>query len=223
MYTGKIVKKPNDQGKQRRGTGELEVPETIHVPPSAAAPGSASWASRDDTTRLDLERLVLRGVVVHPQHLAALEPQREPLRGGHLRPGHTAAQELVQLVRRAVRAAMLAVEPHTGGVPQLPTALDRDGPGRVEVELQLVLAQAHLDQLRAVQECEVQVGRDAVHAEALRRRTSCYCAPVHNNTFHFSDGNAPSKPFHPMDFGPIQCLKFARNNTITHRPQQSRI
>ena len=36
---------PNDPAQQRGGTGELEVPETIHAPPSAAAPGSASAAS----------------------------------------------------------------------------------------------------------------------------------------------------------------------------------
>ena len=40
-------------------------------------------------------------------------------------------------------------------------------------------------------------------------------------TFHFSDGNAPSKPFLHMDFGPIQCLKLARNNIIKHRGQQA--
>ncbi len=32
----------NDPAQQRRGTGELEVPETNHGPPSAAAPGPAS-------------------------------------------------------------------------------------------------------------------------------------------------------------------------------------
>ncbi|MCY2946290.1 MAG: hypothetical protein NT142_17490 [Planctomycetota bacterium] len=40
-------------------------------------------------------------------------------------------------------------------------------------------------------------------------------------TFHFSDGNAPSKPFPHMDFGPIQCLKLARTKTIKHRGQQA--
>src|SRR5205085_1657369 len=32
---------PNDPAQQRRGIGELEAPETIHAPPSAAAPGPA--------------------------------------------------------------------------------------------------------------------------------------------------------------------------------------
>ena len=32
---------PTVIAQQRRGTGELEVPETNHAPPSAAAPGSA--------------------------------------------------------------------------------------------------------------------------------------------------------------------------------------
>src|SRR4051812_26067925 len=39
---------PNEQAQQR-GTGELEVPETNHAPPSAAAPGSASCARRPHT------------------------------------------------------------------------------------------------------------------------------------------------------------------------------
>jgi hypothetical protein len=33
--------RPNGEAQQRRGTGELEVPEPNHAPPSAAAPGSA--------------------------------------------------------------------------------------------------------------------------------------------------------------------------------------
>src|SRR5262245_31406043 len=35
----------NDQ-VQRRGTGELDVPETNHAPPSALAPASALWRSQ---------------------------------------------------------------------------------------------------------------------------------------------------------------------------------
>src|SRR5437868_12648962 len=42
---------PNDLAQQRRGSGELEVPETIHAPPSAAAPGSVSGASLFGETR----------------------------------------------------------------------------------------------------------------------------------------------------------------------------
>jgi len=37
---------PNDPAQQRRGTGELWSRKTNHAPPSAAAPGSASDASR---------------------------------------------------------------------------------------------------------------------------------------------------------------------------------
>src|SRR5262245_10751871 len=33
------------KAQQRRGTAELEIPETNHAPPSAAAPGSARLAS----------------------------------------------------------------------------------------------------------------------------------------------------------------------------------
>ena len=41
----------NDPAQQRRGTGELEVPETIHAPPSAAAPGSAVRPDRGGNSR----------------------------------------------------------------------------------------------------------------------------------------------------------------------------
>ena len=40
------VVRPNDSAQQRRGTAELELPETNHTPPSAAADGSASGQSR---------------------------------------------------------------------------------------------------------------------------------------------------------------------------------
>ena len=43
--------RPNDTAQQRRGTGELEVPETNHAPPSAAAPGSQGVQGSPAPTR----------------------------------------------------------------------------------------------------------------------------------------------------------------------------
>lgn len=55
--------------------------------------GFGLTTSDDDTTRLDLERLVLRGVIKNPQHLATLEPEGEPVWCSHLGPGHAAAEQ----------------------------------------------------------------------------------------------------------------------------------
>jgi len=83
-------------------------------------------------------------MIENAQRIAALEPEREPLRGGNLGAGHPAAELPVKLVRRAVRTVVPAIDPHTGSVPKLPFAVDRNRSGGVEVELQLVRAKTDL-------------------------------------------------------------------------------
>jgi hypothetical protein len=78
----------------------------------------------------------------------------------------------MELVWRAVRTRMPTIDPHTVSVPKLPFALDRNRPGRVEVELQLVQADAYLDQLGATEEPKIQVCRHAMHEKNLNATTS---------------------------------------------------
>ena len=70
------------------------------------------------------------------------------------------------MVCRSVWAVVPTIDPDARSVLKLPLPLDVDRPRGVEVKLQLVQTETYLGQLRAVQERQIQIYRDAVHARA---------------------------------------------------------
>src|SRR6476620_8917975 len=79
-------------------------------------PAAGRRKSGNDSARIDLKRLVLLRIAEYSEHASALEPQGQPIRGGHVNIDYGQSEEPVQLVRGSVRAVVTLVDPRPGRV-----------------------------------------------------------------------------------------------------------
>ena len=125
-----------------------------------------------DISGLNCERLVLSGVIYYFEFVARIELQGEASWGIHGATNDMATEQAMNAIRIANRVLLNLVDEGAVTIPDCLTTLDHDSVnrtwnGRLKDKVKSVLADADLNQRRAVKAREIEVRRNTVQMTTL--------------------------------------------------------